>query len=1004
MKDMQAIILGAGRPLGGITPSARRKAGPGVNVLEWQLAALRSIAGSVEFVAGYGADAIEAPMSVRLVVNRNWQSSGAARSLFLCELDPERSLLISYADILYRPRVLRALTGAGDAVMIAIDSSHTAQRRKNREIVEFDRQGTARRFALAAGSGAPSALQADLVGLAWVPEALLPALRALRERNPKSLQRGHLGALFEELRSAGVPLRLIDVAGDWTDLDDPGALARFLFGSKAQTLARLATRVRRSRVAPQISFQVRRWQKEPEAIIGEVAQAFPRQALAVRSSAVGEDSFEASQAGKFRSCLNVACNPAALEEAIGSVIASYDDEPDHQVLVQPMVTDVVASGVVFTRTLDHGAPYYVVNYSLDSRTDIVTGGGDETRIAYVHRDLTRVPQEPSFIAPLLAATHEVEDLLDLDTLDLEFAVSADGAIHLLQVRPLAVQHDRSREDDARLIAELDASLTLYEELSRPVPPVVGERSIYGVMPDWNPAEIIGIVPRPLAASLYRALVMDDAWAMQRQEFGYRDLRGVPLMRLFAGHAYVDVRASLNSFVPADVPDSLAVRLVNAALARLSANPEFHDKVEFEIVPTCLDFDFARWNEALFGPAGLGQSEISALRAAYAGINANAVRVERRAWEAVHRYEASLDALASAGPPSLPALRGLLARCRDEAVLPFAHLARCAFVAISLLRTAAIRGILAPERVEALLGSIRTVSHQLADDAAATASGGMTFEDFVCRFGHLRPGTYDITSQSYAEAPERYLRPLVDMPHAEATEHGFDWTPAERAALASALPEIGLDMAPDALLDFMRKAITGREYAKFVFTRTLSAVLESIAAYGARHGLSRDDLSFLDYGDIERVLLGVEAGPEALCRIAATNKARARIHASMILPPLIGGRGDFHAFVAPQVQANFIGSGRAAAPLRVLDETGQTKQSLEGAVVLIQRADPGYEWLFSRRIAGLITAFGGANSHMAIRCAEFGLPAAIGIGAEHYQRLAKVRQVELDCQKRQILAI
>ena len=1001
---MQAIILGAGRPLGGVTPSARRKAGPGVNVLEWQLAAMRSMAGSVEFVAGYGADAIEVPTSVRLVVNCHWQSTGAARSLFLCELDPDRSLLISYADILYRPRILRALAGTGDAISIAIDSSHAAQRRKSREIVELDRQGRAVRFALTAGSDAPSALQADLVGLAWVPVALLPALRALRERSPKSLQRGHLGTLFEELRNAGIPMRLVDIAGDWTDLDDPGALARFLFGSKAQTLARLATRVRRSRVAPQISFRVRRWQEGAAAVITEVMQAFPGQPLAVRSSAVGEDSFEASQAGKFHSCLDVACNPVALTEAIASVIASYDDALDHQVLVQPMVTDVVASGVVFTRTLDHGAPYYVVNYSLDSRTDIVTGGGDETRIAYVHRDLVRVPQAPDFIAPLLAATQEVEGLLDLDTLDLEFAVSADGVIHLLQVRPLAVQHDRSREDDVRLTAELDASLLLYEELSPPVAPVLGERSIYGVMPDWNPAEIIGIVPRPLAASFYRTLVMDDAWAMQRQEFGYRDLRGVPLMRLFAGHAYVDVRASLNSFVPANVPEPLAARLVNAALARLSANPEFHDKVEFEVVPTCLDFDFVRWDEALFRPAGFAPGEVSALRAAYAGINVNAVRVERQAWEAVYRYEAGLDATVSAGLPSLPALRGLLARCRDEAVLPFAHLARCAFVAISLLRTAAKRGILAPERAEALLGSIRTVSHQLADDAAATANGTMTFEDFLRRCGHLRPGTYDITSQSYAEAPDRYLRPLLNMPSAGVNEPGFSWTPAERAALASALPGIGLDMAPDALLDFMRQAITGREYAKFVFTRTLWAALESIAAYGRRHGLSREDLSFLDFGDIERMLLGVEAGPEALHRIAARNRARARTQVSMILPPLIERRGDFHAFVAPQVQANFIGSGRVVAPLCLLDETGQKKQSLEGTVVLIQRADPGYDWLFSRGVAGLITAFGGANSHMAIRCAEFGLPAAIGIGAEHYQRLAKARQVELDCQKQQILAV
>ena len=32
---------------------------------------------------------------------------------------------------------------------------------------------------------------------------------------------------------------------------------------------------------------------------------------------------------------------------------------------------------------------------------------------------------------------------------------------------------------------------------------MGRRTVYGVMPDWNPAEIIGIRPKPLSLSLYR---------------------------------------------------------------------------------------------------------------------------------------------------------------------------------------------------------------------------------------------------------------------------------------------------------------------------------------------------------------------------------------------------------------------------------------------------------------------------------------------------------------------
>ena len=37
------------------------------------------------------------------------------------------------------------------------------------------------------------------------------------------------------------------------------------------------------------------------------------------------------------------------------------------------------------------------------------------------------------------------------------------------------------------------------------------------------------------------------------------------------------------------------------------------------------------------------------------------------------------------------------------------------------------------------------------------------------------------------------------------------------------------------------------------------------------------------------------------------------------------------------------------------------------------------FLFSYRIRGLITKYGGINSHMAIRCNELNIPAAIGVG-------------------------
>ena len=71
------------------------------------------------------------------------------------------------------------------------------------------------------------------------------------------------------------------------------------------------------------------------------------------------------------------------------------------------------------------------------------------------------------------------------------------------------------------------------------------------------------------------------------------------------------------------------------------------------------------------------------------------------------------------------------------------------------------------------------------------------------------------------------------------------------------------------------------------------------------------------------------------------------------------------------------------------------------IILIETADPGYDWLFSYDIAGLITKFGGAASHMAIRAKEFDIPAALGVGESLYNLLSSSSIIELDVTNRKI---
>ena len=70
--------------------------------------------------------------------------------------------------------------------------------------------------------------------------------------------------------------------------------------------------------------------------------------------------------------------------------------------------------------------------------------------------------------------------------------------------------------------------------------------------------------------------------------------------------------------------------------------------------------------------------------------------------------------------------------------------------------------------------------------------------------------------------------------------------------------------------------------------------------------------------------------------------------------------------------------------------------MKDKIVFIENADPGYDFIFTKKIKGLITKYGGANSHMAIRCAELGIPAAIGVGDKNYSEYLKANILQLNC--------
>ena len=73
-----------------------------------------------------------------------------------------------------------------------------------------------------------------------------------------------------------------------------------------------------------------------------------------------------------------------------------------------------------------------------------------------------------------------------------------------------------------------------------------------------------------------------------------------------------------------------------------------------------------------------------------------------------------------------------------------------------------------------------------------------------------------------------------------------------------------------------------------------------------------------------------------------------------------------------------------------------KIDISNKIVCIENADPGFDFIFSHNIKGLITKYGGFNSHMSIRCSELGIPAIIGVGKSKFEEIINKNKIRINC--------
>ena len=647
---------------------------------------------------------------------------------------------------------------------------------------------------------------------------------------------------------------------------------------------------------------------------------------------------------------------------------------------------------------------------------MTSGSGDGETVLRVYRNVV-VDQVSDLVRAPVELARELEAVTGSDALDIEYAIDATGGVYLLQVRPLARTRIVSLERiDRRFASEIESMKRFVDTRSRRRPGLFGSTTILGEMPDWNPAEIIGTQPKPLASSLYRKLIMNDVWRESRGLLGYREPAPHQLLVMVGGRPYIDVRSSFNSLIPARIPDELAEKLIDHYLRRLAENPDFHDKVEFEIVITCLTFDFTSEAERL-ADDDFTPTEIEVLREALLDLTDAIVQdrdgvlagLEGRVAQLTARRTAIIDWHRSTH--DIPcAVEQLLADCIEFGTLPFSVFARNAFIGTAFLRSLVNQNVLTTAEYDRYLLSIDTVASDFVADLDACTAGALDVSEFIARYGHLRPGTYDIAAFTYGERPDMYLSldqgPAgPDAPPGSPTgrtPHDSLFADSVVADTSELIRASGFTFSFAQLEHFIRTSIQLRESLKFEFTKNLSAALGLIGDFGAFHGMARDDLAFVNIEDfLHQANDGTaDATLAALRESSERNRKRYELTCLINLPDLIFSSADVEVVSLQRRRPNFITQRKVIADAFELGSVSD-RVDIEGKIVLIENADPGFDWVFSRNIAGMVTKYGGAASHLAIRCAEFGVPAAIGCGEQIYSDVRNAGTIELDCMEQRI---
>ena len=744
-------------------------------------------------------------------------------------------------------------------------------------------------------------------------------------------------------------------------------------------------------------FSIDQFNKNKNLYINKIYNKTKIKNIIVRSSSYNEDKENFSNAGKYESCvLKRKSNIFIVSKLINNFVKQFKSKKD-KIIIQEYITNVDFSGVIFTKDINYDSPYYTINYDNSGKTNLITSGekNDKIKSLIIYKNFSG---KIKIFRKLIEASKKLEKITNNERLDIEFALKNKKLI-LFQVRPLPKPKykvhgfDYKSKDFDEYLLKIKKKINKLKSVN---PTLNSKETFFSNMSDWNPAEMIGDKPTPLGLSLYRELITDEIWREQRMSYGYKNVFPNPLLFSFAGSPYIDLRTDITSFLPINLNEKITSEIVSKYLKMLKNKPEIHDKIEFELVETCYSFLSSKRLRKFFSKK-ISNKYLKELKNLTKDIIKNQTIFKEK--DKVDLLKNQLDQISKSKSSIIQKIFYIVKLTKNFGTSPFSGLARCAFISQRILLDLKNLKLISDQEFDNFFKSLNSLTHQFNNDIYKLKKKNITKKNFLRKYGHLRPSTYDINNLNYSEGFNKYFSNKNKNSTKFYKKKKF--IKFKNSKKIDLLFKKNLNIDFKTFLNFASNSIVLREKSKLDFTRGINLIFEYLLQLGKRLKIKREDLSFLDFKTLMSYYSSIEVInlKKLILNEITKNKFEYNIMKLIKLPDFIKTEYDIYKYFDNISKPNFITLNSIFG--ETIELKDQNLNKIKGKILLIKNADPGYDFVFNYEIKGLITQYGGANSHMAIRYLELNIPAAIGVGQFQYENLKLNKKIMIDCAKKNI---